>query len=143
MGLPLFLVAAGLAVAGYVGLRKLKKAEDENRREMTGRMGAGEKKAADPQPAQKAKVVEILPPSPAAGKAPAKKPPPAAKGLPLEERILALVRESPDILQTELYGHFPGEERKALQETLLAMDKAGTLARTKEKSTYRLRAGKQ
>ncbi|WP_321531014.1 hypothetical protein [uncultured Desulfuromonas sp.] len=53
-------------------------------------------------------------------------------------RVLQRVMEQPGILQTEIYGLFPKENRKHLQATLLQLDKENVLRREKEGNTYRL-----
>nr|WP_320115494.1 hypothetical protein [uncultured Desulfuromonas sp.] len=53
-------------------------------------------------------------------------------------RVLQRVMEQPGIMQTEIYGLFPKENRKHLQATLLQLDKENVLRREKEGNTYRL-----
>ena len=53
-------------------------------------------------------------------------------------RVLQRVMEQPGIMQTEIYGLFPKENRKHLQATLLQLDKENVLRREKEGNSYRL-----
>jgi len=53
-------------------------------------------------------------------------------------RVLQRVMEQPGIMQTEIYGLFPKENRKHLQATLLQLDKEKVLRREKEGNSYRL-----
>jgi hypothetical protein len=56
----------------------------------------------------------------------------------LDVRIVSMVSRSPGILQTDVYEHFPEENRKNLQAVLLQMDRDGALRREREGATYRL-----
>lgn len=56
----------------------------------------------------------------------------------LDVRIVSMVSRSPGILQTDVYAHFPEENRKNLQAVLLQMDRDGALRREREGATYRL-----
>jgi len=130
MGLGWFVIAAGAAGGCYYGYRKLQQVEEEIREELQAKGLMAEQQVAVPGKQTKPVSSKSVPPI---KKAEAK----AVRGS-LEERILAEVKASPGMLQTELYKCFPDSERKALQAALLKMDKAGTLKRSKEKSTYRL-----
>jgi len=127
MGFGFLVVAGGLAAGCYYGYRKLQRVEQEIREELRAKGLAAEDEPA-PAPSKPA----VTPPRPAPPS------PSPAPGGSLEAQVVACLETSPGMLQTELYARFPESERKALQAVLLKMDKAGTLRRTKEKSTYRL-----
>lgn len=131
MGFGFFVVVAGAAAGCYYGYRKLQQIEEDIRGELQAKGLAAEQEEAPPVAGEK-------PVTPVAV-TPIKKPEEKASVVgSLEERILAEVKANPGMLQTELYKRFSDSERKALQAALLKMDKAGSLKRSKQKSTYRL-----
>ena len=131
MGFGFFVVAAGAAAGCYYGYRKLVQIEEDIREELQAKGLAVDQDEAPPVAEEK--PVTSTPVTPI--KKPVGK---AVAGGSLEGRILDQVKANPGMLQTELYQQFADSERKALQAALLKMDKAGTLKRSKEKSTYRL-----
>lgn len=54
------------------------------------------------------------------------------------DRLMAVVTESPGILQTEVYTRFADLSRKQLQEELRALAAAGRLERVKQGASYQL-----
>ncbi|MFO7984055.1 MAG: hypothetical protein R6V08_11430 [Desulfuromonadales bacterium] len=128
MGVTFFVATAGLVVAGYFGYRKLQKIEDEIREDLESRdeaetSGAGTGKTPEMTPAVKKEM-----PSPVN----------EASKEEIEALVLEKVRQSPGILQTEIYNAFAGRYRKELQGMMLKMDREGRLRREKKGSTYRL-----
>lgn len=62
----------------------------------------------------------------------------ASAGNSLEDRILALVEESPGMSQPQLYAAFADGDRRELQKLLREMDQQGRLRREKKGNSYRL-----
>lgn len=123
MGLGLMMVLAGAAAAGYLGVKKLKEIEKEIRQ--------GAPPAAEPvrrEPLREEPSAPV-PESPSAK---------AEKELSLEARIIDCLTGHAGMLQTELYGYFPEQDRKTMQGILLEMARSGQVRREKEGSTYRL-----
>ena len=56
----------------------------------------------------------------------------------LEERVLAVLKESPTILQTDLYRHFDPIVQKDIQSILFFMAKNGVITRKKSGKTYEI-----
>jgi hypothetical protein len=63
---------------------------------------------------------------------------PVSEPKSLDDRIQVLIADQPGIMQTEIYARMPGYNRKQLQQTLLVMDRAGSIRREKEKGSYRI-----
>jgi hypothetical protein len=127
MMLGLMIVAAGAAVAGYYGYRRLQLIEEEIRSDIT---------AASAKPAAE---VEVVPPVAAVKKKGFEKLKRTSKtGGSLDHRLREAVKKEPGILQTALYGRFPDVKERVLQQALLKMDREGTLRRTREKGSYAL-----
>lgn len=127
MGFGFFIVAAGAAAGCYYGYRKLQQIEADIREELRVKGLAPDQDESAAPPTTLKTVTKVATPR-------VKKAEPAS----LEDQIISLVTANPGMLQTELYTHFSDSERKALQAELLKMDKAGSIKRSKEKSTYRL-----
>lgn len=128
MGMTFFVATAGLVVAGYFGYRKLQKIEDEIREDLKSRneieaTGAGIGKKPEMKPLEKKEM-----PSPVN----------EASKEEIEALVLEKVRQSPGILQTEIYDAFADRYRKELQGMLLKMDREGLVRREKKGSTYQL-----
>ncbi|MGE4578810.1 MAG: hypothetical protein AB7F21_04665 [Desulfuromonadales bacterium] len=123
MGLGFTVFLAGVAAAGYLGVKKLKEIEREIRQEA--------RSVAEPDQEKHPPDVQAEPePVPLAAE--------TEEGLPLETRILQCLAGRQGMLQTELYSDFPEQDRKTMQGVLLEMDRGGLLRREKEGSTYRL-----
>jgi len=123
MGLGFMVFLAGAAAAGYLGVKKLKEIEREIRQE------AGS--VTEPDQEKHPPDVQAEPePAPLHGE--------AEEGLSMETRILQCLAGRQGMLQTELYGYFPEQDRKTMQGILLEMARGGLLRREKEGSTYRL-----
>ncbi|MCP3177525.1 hypothetical protein MJO47_10470 [Desulfuromonas sp. KJ2020] len=123
MGLGFTVFLAGVAAAGYLGVKKLKEIEREIRQEA--------RSVAEPDQEKRPSDVQVEPePVPLAVE--------TEEGLPLETRILQCLAGRQGMLQTELYDDFPEQDRKTMQGILLEMDRGGLLRREKEGSTYRL-----
>ena len=120
MGPIFWAFLAGIGVAGYYGYRKLHAMEQELRREVAEEKWESEEEEGE-------STGPPLTPQPETAGANA-----------LKERLLERVREQPGILQTDLYGLYPEENRRTLQELLRKLDREGRVARTKEKGSYRL-----
>ncbi|BCR05227.1 hypothetical protein DESUT3_22960 [Desulfuromonas versatilis] len=143
-GFLIFLGLAGMAYFAYFAFTTLSGMEKDIRRELGQAPTGGEVKppaapkaaAAVEQPREKKNLV----PSPA--QPPATETVRASVEIALEEQILKQIKGPKGMLQTELYGKFPDQDRRHLQKVLAAMDADGTLKREKEKSTYRLFAPK-
>lgn len=127
MGVFLWALAVGVGYAGYRGYRKLQAIEEDLRQEVAGGSLLGKEAKTGGEVVEKPAVVT----RPESVESPAN----------LEARILRRVKEQPGILQTEIYGLFPGEKRRLLQEHLKGMDRAGVLKRVKEGGTYKLLPG--
>lgn len=126
MGLTFFVATAGLVVAGYFGYRKLQNIEDEIRSELESRD--------EHQKSEAGKAAELKPSEKPAAPSQAEEVPDEQP----EALMLERVRQSPGILQTEIYDAFASRGRKELQEMLLKMDREGRVRREKKGNTYRL-----
>lgn len=113
-----FLVLLVLVVAGYFAWVKLVELEREIRSEL-------EPKAqrATPTAPRDTAVSQVAP---------------GAEDKAIQELILAKVRQSEGILQTELYEAFPELDRKTLRKCLLEMDHARVLRRERSSHTFKL-----
>lgn len=117
---------AGMAAGGYLVYRRSLQQNGQ-------RKSVGDEPAVQhPVQAPREKRASKLP-----GK-PEKKGSAAGKAASLDKRVAGQIKKNPGILQTELYGLFPGIARKRLQSLLLRLDRQGVLQRTPEKGTYRL-----
>lgn len=56
----------------------------------------------------------------------------------MQERVIALLKESPSILQTDVYKQFDPIVKKDIQSILYFLDKGGVITRTKSGSTYQI-----
>ncbi|BCA80137.1 hypothetical protein [Desulfuromonas sp. AOP6] len=123
MGVGFMVFLAAAAAAGYLGVKKLKEVEQEIRQET--------RPAAEPDQGDRQQAV-LPEPAPAA---PSTEP---AEDLSMDTRVLNCLAGQEGMLQTELYGYFPEQDRKTMQGLLLEMSRKGLLRREKEGSTYRL-----
>lgn len=57
----------------------------------------------------------------------------------LEGRVLAVLKENPAILQTEVYKHFDPVVKSDIQSILYFMEKDGVISRTKSGRTYEIK----
>ncbi len=119
-----FLLMVGAAFYMY---QRLKTIESEIRDEQFGEQGAVTPSKEDP-------------PKPAVAEARKDQAPQEAEPAPETEddEIVALVRRSPGMKQTELYGQLPGQSPKQLQQVLRKMAEDGVIRREKVGSSYRL-----
>jgi len=128
MGMTFFVATAGLVVAGYFGYRKLQKIEDEIREDLESRNESeGPGAVAGKTPEMKPAVKKEMPSTVSEG-----------SKEEIEALVLEKIRQSPGILQTEIYDAFADRYRKELQGMLLKMDREGMLRREKKGSTYRV-----
>ena len=129
MGFGFFVVVAAAVAGGYYGYRKLQQIEEDIRSEIAAKgLADDQPQAAPPSPKVEPATASAETVAPAVEKSEAS----------LETQVLEVVRQSPGLLQTELYQRFASVERKTLQTTLLRMDKSGVLSREKAGSSYRL-----
>lgn len=128
MGVTFFVATAGLVVAGYFGYRKLQKIEDEIREDLESRDETETSEAGTGKTPEMKPVVKKEMPSPVN----------EASKEEIEALVLEKVRQSPGILQTEIYDTFADRYRKELQGMLLKMDREGLVRREKKGSTYRV-----
>lgn len=128
MGMTFFVATAGLVVAGYFGYRKLQKIEDEIREDLESRDEAETSGAGIGETPEMKPVVKKEMPSPVN----------EASKEEIEALVMEKVRQSPGLLQTEIYDAFADRYRKELQGMMLKMDREGRLHREKKGSTYRL-----